>query len=278
MSEWQAPDPAQLRRIGHGISADVLLLPPDRVLKLLRPGLGAAIAEREFTAARVAFEAGLPVPEPLTLARAGERHGIVFERLEEAPWARRVRRLPGPVMATLAAMARLQARAHAVRISAGVLPDAGALLDARCTDALAPAAARDAARRRLAELGGGSDRLLHGDLHLGNIIAARGRTMAVDWAQAMVGDPAADVARTELLLRFGRYGVALRRYPSLRVARHAAAEWYLFCYRQITGMPTDAIDRWRLPTAVAWMRNDSAAHPSSLAAYAERQRRRDQLR
>jgi thiamine kinase len=277
MSGWQAPDPAHLRRVGRGVSADVLLLPPDRVLKLLRTGLGAEVAQREFEAARIAFAAGLPVPEPLMLAQAGDRHGIVFERLEEPPLARAVRRLPGPVTVTLAAMARLQARTHAVRVAAAALPDARALLDARCADSLAPGAAREAARRMLGELGGG-DSLLHGDLHLGNVITAGGRMMAVDWAQAMVGDPAGDVARTELLLRYGRYGAALQRHPTLRIARHAAAEWYLFCYRRITGMPAHAIDRWRLPTAVAWMRGDSAAHAPSLAAFVERQRQRDQLR
>jgi len=76
-------------------SVDGLLL-PDRAIGLLRTGLSAEIAQREFVTARVAHEAGLPVPRPVSLACSGERHGIVFERLEEALLTRRVRRLPGP--------------------------------------------------------------------------------------------------------------------------------------------------------------------------------------
>ena len=278
MDQWQAPDVRQLQRIGGGVSADVFLLPPDRVLKLLLPGLSAVVAEREFAAARLAHAMGLPVPAPITLAwteateATVERHGMVFERLVESSVARRLRRMPGPVMATLAAMARFQARAHALAPPAGSLPSAHDLLGARCDDAVAPAAVRLAAQRRLAQLGHG-DRLLHGDLHLGNVITSAGRLMVVDWAQAMMGDPAADVARTELLMRFGRYGASLRRHAALRAARHAAADWYLLCYRSITGMPAAAIDAWRLPTAVAWMRAGSAAHAPSLAAYAEQRLR-----
>lgn len=272
MNEWSAGDLRQLRRIGGGASADVFLLPPDRVFKLLRPGLGATIAAREFAAATLAHAAGLPVPRPITLASVtvgrGERHGIVFKRLVESPAARRLRRMPGPVMATLAAMARVQARAHAVVMPPGVLPGTHDLLDARCADGLAPEPARTAARRALAQLPGG-ECLLHGDLHLGNVVTSAGRLMVVDWSQAMRGDPAADVARTELLMRFGRYGPMLRRHPSLRIARHAAADWYLLCYRRITGAPAAAVDAWRLPVAVAWMRADSAAHAPSLSAYVD---------
>jgi len=91
-------------------------------------------------------------------------------------------------MATLAAMARLQAHIHAVTVPVGLLPGAHAVLQARCDDAAATAPT-DA----LARLGSG-DRLLHGDLNLGNVVTAEGRTLAVDWAQVMTGDPAADVA------------------------------------------------------------------------------------
>ena len=61
--------------------------------------------------------------------------------------------------------------------------------------------------------------------------------------------------------------LALRRWRFLRLARHAAAAWYLFCYRRITGMTAAAIDAWRLPVAVAWWREGSAAYLPALAEY-----------
>ena len=267
--ETDLPDPATLARIGAGASAEVLLLPDGRALKLLLPGIGDGVAERELTATRLAHRAALPVPAPLGRAVLADRHGLLFERLSEARLARRMRRWPGAVMVTLFLLAREQARAHAIAVEPGTLATAHAALAARVEGSAAPADAVAAARAALAALPAG-DRLLHGDLHLGNLMTVGGRTMLIDWAQAMTGDPAADVARSELVMRFGRYGPWLRRWPALRVARDAAAAWYLFCYRALTGMDRAAVDAWRLPVAVAWLREGSAAHQPALAAWIER--------
>ena len=263
------PDPATLARIGAGASADVLLLPDGRALKLLLPGIGEGVARREFVATLAAHGAGLPVPAPLGQVTVAGRHGLLLERLHEPRWARRGRRLPGAVMATLHRLAEVQAAAHRVVVEPGAVPPAHAVLAARIATSGAPAVATDAAAAALARLPAG-DRLLHGDLHLGNVITAGGRMLLIDWSQAMAGDPAADVARSELVMRFGRHGAWLRRWPALHLARDAAAEWYLFCYRRLTGLPDQAIDAWRLPVAVAWLREGSAAHAPALAAWVRR--------
>jgi hypothetical protein len=74
---------------------------------------------------------------------------------------------------------------------------------------------------------------------------------AIDWSNGSVGDPAGDVARTEMLIRYADYGPLLRRFPMLRFVRHRAANIYLKHYRAITGMTEAAIDAWRVPLAVA---------------------------
>lgn len=262
-------DLATLPRIGRGASAEVFLLPRGRALKLLRPGVPASAADREFTATQVAHAAGLPVPTPLGRVSLGGRHGLEMARIDEGRMLRRMRRWPGAVMVTLAAMARQQAALHRVAVRAGALPSVHDVLAARIAESAAAPRAIAAAQAALDRLGGG-DRLGHGDLHLGNIMTARAGLTLIDWAQAMTGDPAADVARSELVMRFGRYGALLRRHGWLRQARDAAAAWYLFCYRRLTGMDEAAIDAWRLPVAVAWLREDSAAHLPALAAYVDR--------
>lgn len=266
MSSTARPDFATLSRIGVGASAEVFALADGLALKLFLPGVPPGAAERELCASRLAHQAGLPVPAPVGTDRLAGRSGLVFQRLYERRWLRRVRRWPGAVMVTLAGMARQQAALHHVPVPGGALPGVHAVLAARIAGSAAGPAAIDAALAALARLPAG-DRLGHGDLHLGNIMNAEGRLMLIDWAQAMAGDPAADVARSELVMRFGRYGPLLRRWRWLRLARHAAAAWYLFCYRRLTGMPGAAIDAWRLPVAVAWWREGSAADLPALAAY-----------
>jgi aminoglycoside phosphotransferase (APT) family kinase protein len=274
MNDLSLLDPATLPRIGMGASAEVFALPEGLALKLFHPGLSDAAPQRELAASRVAHEAGLPVPAPRGTVELAERHGLVFERLREHRLARRLRRWPGAVMVTLAAMARRHAALHEVPVTGAALPTVHQVLAARIADSAAPPAAIAAAQAALSALPH-RDRLAHGDLHLGNIMGAGARLVLIDWAQAMAGDPAADIARSELVMRFGRYGPLLRRWRWPRLARHAAAAWYLRCYRRRTGMNEAAIDAWRLPVAVAWWREGSAAHLPALADYVAARLARD---
>ncbi len=262
-------DPARLALIGRGASAEVFALADDCALKLLLPGVPASAVTRELAATRAAHAAGLPVAAPFGDVTLDGRHGLIVTRLDEPHWLRRVRRWPGAVMVTLAEMARQQAALHRVAAPAGTLPSAHEVLGARIAGSAAGPRAIAAAQAALACAPRG-DRLGHGDLHLGTIMTTRGGMMLIDWAQAMTGDPAADVARSELVMRFGRYGAMLRRHRWPRVARGAAAAWYLACYRRMTGVGEAAVDAWRLPVAVAWLREGSAAHLPALQDYVDR--------
>lgn len=262
-------DPTTLPCIGRGVSAEVFALGDGRALKLLLPGVPRATAAREFAAACAAYRAGLPVPQPFGEVTIGDRHGVLLARLDETPWLRRARRWPGAVMVTLADMARQHAALHQVEPPAGALPSVHEVLAARIAGSSAGPRAIAAARAALDRLPRGT-RLGHGDLHLGNIMTTHAGMMLIDWAQAMTGDPAADIARSDLVMRFGRYGPLLRRHGWTRAARDAAAAWYLFCYRRMTGIDEAAIDAWRLPVAVAWLREGSAAYLPALQDYVDR--------
>jgi aminoglycoside phosphotransferase (APT) family kinase protein len=43
------------------------------------------------------------------------------------------------------------------------------------------------------------DRICHGDFHPGNILLTTGRTVVIDWIDASLGNPLADVARTTII-------------------------------------------------------------------------------
>jgi streptomycin 6-kinase len=49
----------------------------------------------------------------------------------------------------------------------------------------------------------GAGRLLHLDLHPGNVVLSQRGPMVIDWTNARSGDPAADVARTIVAIRTG---------------------------------------------------------------------------
>jgi aminoglycoside phosphotransferase (APT) family kinase protein len=90
---------------------------------------------------------------------------------------------------------------------------------------------------------------VHLDWHPLNLVEGPDSSLgAVDWSEADIGDPHADVAMTQLLLRLGPSG-GLALYPRLGVAigRPIVALRYLQAYRRLRGL-----DRERLYYYQAW--------------------------
>jgi aminoglycoside phosphotransferase (APT) family kinase protein len=85
--------------------------------------------------------------------------------------------------------------------------------------------------------------VLHGDFWPGNVIWERGRLRAViDWEDAALGDPLADLAtaRVELLCRFG--DEAMKRFTTRYVAQHR---------EQVGPLPLAALPVWELYVSAA---------------------------
>jgi aminoglycoside phosphotransferase (APT) family kinase protein len=251
--------------IGTGASADVFRVAGGRVIKLFHESVHPGLMAREHDGASRAFAAGLPVARPIGWESIDGRTGIVFEELEgrpligsAPPW--RIGRLRG----ALEKLARCHAEIHRCGAD-GLAYRQHDMLRARIERADVDPALRDAALARLAALPPG-DRLCHGDLHPGNVIEGANGIAAVDWANASIGDPAADVVRTELLLRYGRYGRTLRRFPPLRLLRQQAARHYLKHYRRAAAPTMLRIAAWWLPVAVSCLVRPSHIDRAALLA------------
>jgi aminoglycoside phosphotransferase (APT) family kinase protein len=93
----------------------------------------------------------------------------------------------------------------------------------------------------------GGDALCHGDFHPGNVLLADSGPSIIDWFDAVSGDPAADIARTLLLLQYSRA-------PSdgaLESVRSELTALYLHEYRRLREVSSDALQAWALPVATA---------------------------
>jgi len=261
-----------ITHIGSGHSAEVFRLAGGLVIKLFRAEVGRALIAREFDGAHCAHAAGLPVPRPVGWETVDGRIGIIFEELSGRPlinrrWTWRLDRL----RAGLDKLACCHVQIH--RCDATNLPHRQhALLRVRIERADVDEPLRDRALAELEALAEG-DRLCHGDLHPGNVIRVGDSVAPVDWANASAGDPAADVVRTEILLRYGRYGAALRKIPPLRLSRALAARHYLRGYLARTAISAAHLARWWLPVAVSCLIRPS--HIDRQALLADRRFRQD---
>lgn len=255
-----------LPMIGCGASAQVLRLGGGRVLKLFHADVEAGIVRREMECSERASVEGVAVPRQIGSQTIEGRQGIIFEELKGKPL---LAAGDGFRIAHARAALRKLAASHADihrRSAEGLFHQQHDILHVRIEAADADAALKRAALAYLYTLPRG-ERLCHGDYHPHNAIETDAGIVTIDWSSGGAGDPAGDVARTELLLRYGRYDKLLRNFWPARWSRHLAADFYLHHYMRISGMAKARIAAWRFPVAVSCLgRGSTIYRPALLAA------------
>ena len=210
-----------------------------RVVKLYKSTAAKPAAFRE-AAIHAAVEAmGLPVPKVWSVQQIGDRWGVVFDRVRQASFAEQMLSNSGEIPRYLECTVRLHMRIHS---HLGIqLAD----LRVRLADNIAGTALLDERRKRdlldtIAHMPDG-DRLCHGDFHPMNILGDPSQPTIIDWPDARRGDPAADVCRSYLLMKF-----------------HAAeiATTYLDAYCRAAGMWRQAVLNWLPYVAAARLAED----------------------
>jgi aminoglycoside phosphotransferase (APT) family kinase protein len=97
------------------------------------------------------------------------------------------------------------------------------------------------------------DALCHGDFHPANILMAGETPVVIDWANAMRGDPAADVGRSLVLFGIGEVppgSPVLVRYLH-RIGSKIVTWGYLRAYRRARPLDMELVERWVVAHAAA---------------------------
>lgn len=152
-----------MKLIAAGRASEIFDLGDGRVLRRFRAG---GDSEREAVVMRHARREGYPVPRVVEVTP----DALVMERIDGNTMLGELRRRPWTVRRNAGLLARLHARLHEIA---------------------APPDLRAA---------GAGDRLLHLDLHPGNVIMSPKGPVLIDWTNARRGDPALDVALTWVIV------------------------------------------------------------------------------
>ncbi|MBZ9648759.1 phosphotransferase [Sphingobium sp. 3R8] len=239
-------DPS-LATIARGASGQLLALGTDHVLKLFDDQAADSMIEREAFASRLAARAGLPVPAALDFVRYDGARAILYPRVHGVSMADELRRRPLRGERLLRRWMMLCRQMHMV------VPDGlRSFKDVCRTDMLhgpLPDRVKFPAIEYLESLPDG-DRLLHGDLHIGNVMLADEALILVDWSKAARGDPAADLVRMDMLMRFGVGPTGL----VVGIWRDWATRACQRAYRDIGDVPPERLAAWRPIVALAWLR------------------------
>jgi aminoglycoside phosphotransferase (APT) family kinase protein len=197
-------------------------------LRLFRPEQ-ATMARREIAATAAASSAGLPVPRVYAEGMWRGRPVLHMSWMPGRPLRDELCSHPWRARALGVEFGRAQAAVHAVSPPAALL--------AHPTPWIAWANPDDALRDCLRAAARYPDVLLHLDFHAMNVLVADGRVSAVlDWANARIGDPRADLARTASILRFAPLAPGVPRPLESMVLRRSAfiAGWRRG-YREVAG-------------------------------------------
>ena len=130
------------------------------------------------------------------------------------------------------------------------LPDVKDFMADKIDNADLPLTQRTLAKDHLAGLPDG-DATLHGDFHPGNVLATTDGPRVIDWGEASQGDPAADIARTLVLLTPESAAGALPHAGQATALIAAFAHTYLQRCVETTQVTVEAIAAWRLPVIAA---------------------------
>ncbi len=239
------------RKLGEGRTAEVFEWGEGKVLKLFRDWCPREWAKAEAEVTRAAHAAGLPAPAISYVLEVEGRPGIVCERVGGRSLRDQLLSSPWRAGSGGRVLARLHRDLHA-RKASGKFPSLREKIAndvARAGKALGADGGRVLAA--LLELPDG-EAVCHYDFHPDNVLGEGDQLRVIDWSNACLGPPAADVGRTLLLLRSpylpDDFPAALRGV-AVKLKRWLAAA-YLAEYRRLSGLRQAEIDAW-LPALAA---------------------------
>lgn len=243
----------------------------DSVVKVPRPGVPGhwPAMEAGFTAA--VRRLGVAAPEVRDVVRVGDRAAIVFERIDgESLWQRMLTR-PEDIVSLAGELAAIHRRI----LSAGLPDDLAGLVERMCLKITEVTQLPEPDRREATQLAHHLPRgaaLLHGDLHPGNVLMSERGPIVIDWFDATIGHPVADVARTSLLIRPEGSAGPLHlpgARPELLRRMHDA---YLAAMADVLATPDEVLHQWESVVAVSRLAEGAHSDESSLIALWERRR------
>lgn len=256
------PDPSTF--IARGASAEVFALDAGHVLKLFYAGIDPGMVAREYAIACAIQQTDLPVARAVEQRDVEGRQGIVYTRIIGPTLFQHIRQAPHRAAWALRALAALQQMVHGRSVPA--LRSRKLILAEDIEASPISRRLREAALVRIDQLVEG-DALSHGDLHPGNIIVTDRGLALIDWSKAARAAPAADVVRTEMLVRFGPGSAEGWLAAGLR---DAAAAYHGHSYRRMTGLDREALVAWRALVALAWARHRLSSRDVAFFSYLRR--------
>ena len=185
--------------IAYGRTAEIYDWGEGQILKLYYDWVNPNYIKHEQKIGKAIQSTGMKAPVVGDIVEVNGRTGLVYQKISGVDMLVLLRRKPWNVFRFARLSAELHAEMHSIRMENG-LPDTHARLKRKINNA--PALPERRKQELVAELDAlpRGSRLVHGDFHPGNIMVTDSGAMVIDWIDAGIGNPAADVARSAIIL------------------------------------------------------------------------------
>jgi uncharacterized protein (TIGR02172 family) len=247
--------------IAQGRTAEIYLWDEHYVLKLFRDWVPPDWVDYEARIARTVYEAGVPSPAAGPIVEVNGRRGLVYERIEGISMLQELNIHPWRIAQLAHLLAELQVQIN--RQSIPGLPTYKERLERDIREAPLSEGLRQKALSMLATLPDGKY-LCHGDFHPGNVLLTKRGPVVIDWMNACIGVPEADVARTLLLCNIGTKAVANQISQIARLAVRFYFRMYQNHYLFLSPYTQKQVESWLFVIAAARLSEDIPSERETL--------------
>jgi hypothetical protein len=227
----------------------------------------------QAAAIEAAAASGVRVPAVFSETTVMGRPGLVMERIDGADYLTLMGKQPWLVFSVGSLSGRVHAKLHEA-VASDALPELRALLRTRIQTC--PRVPEELATFAIKVLDGLPDgaKLCHGDFHPGNLLRSKEGPVVIDWTNATRGDPDADVARTNLMLRVGEPppGSPVIVRVLARIGGRILLWRYLSAYRRQRPVDDQVLSRWAIPIAAARIAEGIESEIPTLLRFLEKAR------
>lgn len=241
------------KKIGEGNTAEVFEYSNDKILKLYREGMNIHACENEFNITRYINDCLGIAPRAYEIVRIDGRIGAVYEKIEGKSMLKHMISNPITIKKESYKLAKYHFDIHKP-VSINLL----SVKDKLKQDiSYVKELSEEEKEKIISYLDKLPDdnKLCHFDFHHGNIIIRDKKPVIIDWMTGCTGDPAADVARTLLLLKYGQVDSAPNTVK--KIIKKFQEKMYLAYkeeYIRLSNCEEVYVERWILPVAAARLR------------------------
>lgn len=184
--------------IAYGATAEIYPWDDGQVLKLFFDWFGRANIEYEARVARAVHASGLPVPAVGEIVELNGRSGLIYERVAGASLFEVMPSQPWTILRYGRRMAEMHVEMHTNPLQPDIPRQRQRLVRKINQAKPLPDDLRTRILAALEKMPDGNQ-LCHNDYHPGNVMASPTGETIIDWIDASLGNPQADLARSSII-------------------------------------------------------------------------------